>query len=1290
MSTFRKYTLVLFIIFSLSNHPAFSQEISIETISLANGLASPNVMSVMQDSYGLIWLATSNGVQRYDGYTWKTYRNIPGNPNSIQHSGTNDITEDLDHNLWIANDLGVTKFDRTNNSFTNYDFSKIFDLSLGSGRVFKVFADSQGRIFAGTIAVDFVQFDPENNTWVHSPYQLKETDDPSHNGLSIAITEDAVGGIWAGSSTYGLMHMAKGESKFSQVQVNSDVGFNSFLNDLSAIYFDKADKLWLTSRLGVYNLDLSTGNLTTIQEYDYNVDDPYNRLNSIAEDQEGNIWISNNSRGILKFEGNSDTYQEVIIPGNRRLQIRGGWEVTIGRLLVDNSGIIWFGTLGKGVLKYDPVNKPFSFMSHEEGNPQSLSPEGVYGMSASQLNPGKVYIGTRGDGLTVLDERDNSLEKHQYASSNDMFGGSVRSIAEARTGDIWLGTWGDGMIKLDQNYNEVKRFKKKIGEKNSLINDQVRVMREDSKGKLWIGTNGGLDIFDPQTEVFHEVQSQYTQAYASDIIERVSEWLESDRQIAIINEVVANQDLAKEVNITESGSYFLAVAGEGDQESMADFGWLTNSKDEEVAGMQDFGTSYFAGGDPKNRLLIKEIQLSPGKYNLHYQSDDSHHYDSWNAAPPTLLPLYGIALFKQETQQDAQAMIVKVSEEGSESVILGPNITDIEMGAKYIWVASNFAGINRIDPETNTVKYYTADPSDPASLISNQIFDIYEDKEGRAWVATYGGLNIIDPKTDVITRYTEEDGLGTNFLEAILPGENGEMWIASQNGLHQMVRNEALNKVTFINYNKEDGLGGETFLSLAAVKSPSGKFYFGGDHGVTTFSTVASNSVPPKVIISNLLISNRSVYDMQEDSPLQENLLSTNSIQLNYDQNDLSFEFAALHYANPAKNQYAHMMVGLDDDWIYNNRNFASYTNLDPGTYEFKVIASNAYGVWNQEGKTLLITISPPWWRTWWAYTAYFLLAVVLVLGVIGILRKRLQLRERERNREQKLAHAKEIEKAYADLKATQTQLIHSEKMASLGELTAGIAHEIQNPLNFVNNFSELSNELIGEIEEERSKDLASRDEKLVTEILADIKENLSKINHHGKRADLIVKGMLEHSRSNSGKKSPTNINLLAEEFLKLSYHGLRAKDKTFNADFKLDLDSHLPKVKVIASDIGRVLLNLVNNAFYACAERNRTAVKDEKDDYKPMVVLTTKRKDKSVVISIKDNGNGIPDANKEKIFQPFFTTKPTGSGTGLGLSLSYDIVKAHGGELKVNSKTASSENPMESSTEIILILPIA
>ncbi len=286
------------------------------------------------------------------------------------------------------------------------------------------------------------------------------------------------------------------------------------------------------------------------------------------------------------------------------------------------------------------------------------------------------------------------------------------------------------------------------------------------------------------------------------------------------------------------------------------------------------------------------------------------------------------------------------------------------------------------------------------------------------------------------------------------------------------------------------------------------------------------------------------------------------------------------------------------------------------------------------------------------------------------------------RNNRQKQKANKVLATTLTNLKSTQSQLIQSEKMASLGELTAGIAHEIQNPLNFVNNFSEVSNEMMDEMNVELDKG----DINEAKVIGSDIKQNLEKINHHGKRADAIVKSMLEHSRTSTGLKEPTDINALADEYLRLAYQSIKAKDKDFNAEIKTDFDNSIGKINILPQDIGRVLLNLYNNAFFACAERSRNTVNQQKEGnsvlYEPTVWVSTKKEGDRVTITVKDNGGGIPEKIKEKIFQPFFTTKPTGSGTGLGLSLSYDIIKAHGGEIKVESKEGEG-------TEFIIQLPI-
>jgi signal transduction histidine kinase len=403
------------------------------------------------------------------------------------------------------------------------------------------------------------------------------------------------------------------------------------------------------------------------------------------------------------------------------------------------------------------------------------------------------------------------------------------------------------------------------------------------------------------------------------------------------------------------------------------------------------------------------------------------------------------------------------------------------------------------------------------------------------------------------------------------------------------------------------------------------------------------------------------------------------NMRLPYNNNYLQFQFEQANLGRQDSVLYTYVLEGIDKNWSTPTLNTftENYLNLSPGNYTFKVSSKNVNGRWSKPA-SFSFTIMPPWYKTWWAYTIYVLIG-------LGLLRLYIVYRSRKLKRENKILEERvkhrteQLQKSLEDLKATQAQLIQSEKMASLGELTAGIAHEIQNPLNFVNNFSEVNTELADELKEELNKtNLSSDEKKTLEEIADDIKNNQEKISFHGKRADSIVKGMLQHSRSSNGQKEPTNINNLADEYLRLAYHGLRAKDKSFNATMETDFDENVGKVNVVAQDVGRVILNLITNAFYAV----KAAKLQKGNNYQPTVIVSTNKADGKVFISVKDNGTGIPESVKNKIFQPFFTTKPTGEGTGLGLSLSYDIIKTHGGEIDVKSKEGEG-------TEFTIQLPV-
>ncbi|MEO7983349.1 MAG: two-component regulator propeller domain-containing protein, partial [Bacteroidota bacterium] len=566
-----------------------------------------------------------------------------------------------------------------------------------------------------------------------------------------------------------------------------------------------------------------------------------------------------------------------------------------------------------------------------------------------------------------------------------------------------------------------------------------------------------------------------------------------------------------------------------------------------------------------------------------------------------------------------------------------------------LWIGTGSGGVNSFNSTTGKFKSYLDYKGGLFSINS-----IFEDSRKRLWAATYlSGVFLVDKQTGAFKRFSEKEGLIHNSVYSINEDPAGNIWAATIKGMSRI--NPATNGIT--NFTAARPVMYE-FLSNNFLDR-NGVFHLAARNGILAFNPLQldESKTLPSVYIES--VGYRPSGNTKDTFLFTEGM---EKIRLKHNENRISFQYIALHFADAALNQYAYQLEGYDKDWVQaGTQRSVTYTNLSPGKYIFNVKAANSDGVWSETGPSFIVIITPPWWKTWWAYCLYALLIAGSVWGFIRY--RSAALRRENLLLETKVEHrTKQLQESIESLKATQSQLVQSEKMASLGELTAGIAHEIQNPLNFVNNFAEVNKELLAEMNEEIKKGNYSE----VTGLAKDITDNEEKIIFHGKRADSIVKGMLQHSRSSSALKEPTNINALADEYLRLAYHGLRARDKSFNAIMKTDFDESIGMINIIPQDIGRVILNLITNAFYVVAEKK----KEQPGGYEPTVSVSTKKINDSIEISVKDNGNGIPKKVLDKIFQPFFTTKPTGQGTGLGLSLSYDIVtKGHGGEIKVETK---------------------
>jgi signal transduction histidine kinase/ligand-binding sensor domain-containing protein len=686
----------------------------------------------------------------------------------------------------------------------------------------------------------------------------------------------------------------------------------------------------------------------------------------------------------------------------------------------------------------------------------------------------------------------------------------------------------------------------------------------------------------------------------------------------------------------------------------------------------------------------------------------------------------------KKVQNLPNTQVFDLEEDGSQLISTGPGLYEIQEDQArlipgtesfqtvalliskkhpgYVLVGGAF-GIHIFKRTKNSSGSYEYESIGPISDVTRAIYTIVENDAGEIWAGTQAGFlyRVQIPKTAsgnldisdaIVKEYKDEDGIKGLSGTAVEIG--GKVYSSGIEGFFYFdMKSESFKKDTILSFSDEIAdinldtyvLAGNQFgdvvldfkgekrlgklqpdgsyslqeypLNLITASftnppytEPNGIFWFGTDEGLLRLDpNMAYKTDYPTPLYFKSVISGDKVMGLPD-------FYGDDFPELLYKNNSISFNYIAPFFVKENRMQYQTFLEGFDEGWSeWESKTSREFSSLPFGNYTFRVKARNTFSVASEE-IAYSFEVLPPWYATWWAYMLYFLGFSLIVYGLVKVQTGRILAREKKKNQERELAQAKEIEKAYEDLKATQSQLIQSEKMASLGELTAGIAHEIQNPLNFVNNFSEVNTELIDEMREELKKG----DYEEAIAISKDIKDNQQKINHHGRRADAIVKGMLQHSRSSSNEKEPSNINAIADEYLRLAYHGLRAKDKTFNATLNTNFDKSIGKINIVAQDVGRVILNLITNAFHAVIEKNEQEKDKANSSFKPTVWVATKRIGDTVHVTIRDNGNGVPDKVKDKIFQPFFTTKPSGQGTGLGLSLSYDIIKTHGGKLLLDT----------------------
>ena len=1104
------------------------------------------------------------------------------------------------------------------------------------------------------------------------------------------IVEGPNGYVWFGS--HGGLHRYDGK-RFITYKKSATVETGPS-TDLSFPYVEwlhwtRDSMLWVaTWGNGAYLFDPLT---ETFQHFPADEEDPtklsHPQVNVITEDHLGQIWFGTNY-GLNKWDDKKGIFEKFYHNPDDPKSLPDSY---ITSLYIDSKNDVWIGS-------------GFAYFLPNDGGLSKLNDDG-----RTFTN----YVG--GD------------------RPDDLFSSSVRGLHEDSNGNFWVGTT-KALHKMNRDQGTFERMYPSQNQPyapgmNQRIDPAVFSILEDLEGGLWIGTimadgyeshllrHDPLDqtnmLFPFSASVWNLCQSrdgtlwtagagisgkcfqiQKTSSEHKTLIHRRSVWFDSFYQSKLWKKIQIEYD--RQVGLGEP--YELAydrirnalwVKFRLDQRSAYDNHFVLALYDLENKAFQWYEIDVRSISTANNSAIPYD-GLTAGM-----GIDQNGHV--WGSLDNDDIGLY---------QLNPSTSNVKYwFHDSIDNKSLSSNrITSVYVDKKgNIWAGAYQNGVNMISAGSEELKRYPLLELNYANEINNTPLSFAEDSSGNVW--TSGAIFIestptllrMNPDLDTFETLLLSEPYNFEILDNIAVSEKtGDIAISLSSGALGFYDQEdwsfysaASNSfpITPINGLISDQNGGfwaasGGYAAFAWFETPENLIYFETDEGTSGRNgrTAAQgsdgevyflNSEGPDLlhkdsfsVEGNINEVNISFVDLYvsgsrvkagSQSYLERPLSTKKAIRLPYDVDNFGIAFSDMSFEDKAE-VYQYRLLPDQDEWTTIEETMISFYRLAVGQYQLQLrpMAGSL--------SVLQISIAPPWWRTWWAYILY---GMTLVFGgwLVHRYQKEKTIRlERERIKDRELEQAREIEKAYTQLKTTQEQLIHAEKMASLGELTAGIAHEIKNPLNFVNNFSEVNTELIDELADEIKKGHTQE----VRELLNDIKSNEQKIQHHGKRADSIVKGMLMHSRNSNDEKVPTDINALADEYLRLAYHGLRAKDKSFNANMTTDFDQTLGQVSINPQDFGRVLLNLITNAFHACMDRQKIA----ENGYAPEVAVSTKNLEFEIEVKVRDNGNGIPQEVKGKIFQPFFTTKPTGEGTGLGLSMAFDIItKAHGGKLEVESE---------------------
>ncbi|HWD87331.1 MAG TPA: two-component regulator propeller domain-containing protein [Mucilaginibacter sp.] len=1171
--------------------------------------------------------------------------------------------------VWAGSDNGFYLYNPSSDSFKGYfttsDTSKQKSMQLVNQPT-----SAQGKLWLSVKgkkdkSAHLMLMDLQNGKTEEFTHSAADKNSIGNDTVNIAY-EDKKHRLWLGTAS-GLSLYDEKTNRFVNYYLTADTIVYRYKNSVNKITADKDGKLWMASGYGLLCFNPETG---VFKRYIHDKADPASlssnwNINKLLFDREGTLWIA--SVGVDRVNTIKSAFESFKGKGSKF-----PW-IDVFLVLQAPDGQYWVAAQS-GLYRYDKAKQTVKQISKQAIVSMCVAKSGlVYYSPADAPN--------NGDGLRVYDPKTGKTETYKpiEKDSTSLSNKSINFMMDDHTGTVWVGTAGSGICAFNPNTKKFKRYPFIVNDftmtsHNKLDDQYANLIYEDKAGTLWVGSsNGGLNRYDRKKDVFI---STYKPLEGVNSITSIKQ----DNKGRLWVGTFFNGLFLLDGHTGEPIKRFTEKDGLLSEEvwfihtDQTDFIWVVTARGFTRINTNDYSTKTFKAAGNSWEGIFNEGNFGfwdAGKNIVGWGGDNIVLFDPnviTKDTNPPLVYLQNIVYSNPRAATDSSATIET----------FGKKETELPWNQNK--VTFNFVGLHYADAAETKYAYQL------------EGYDNHWIQGGTLNSVTYTNLS---PATYIFrVKAANSDGVWSKKEDSFTITILAPLWLRWWAlVLYLLIFIAAIR--AYIVFRSRKLLHDKRVLEetvqvrTAEVREQKEELLQQKEEIEAQAEQAVKQASVDRVRAE--IASMRSTSDLEKITPLIWNELTILGVPFTrcgvfiMDEQEAEIHTYLSQPDGKALAAYAipFNTDGFGKDVLMNWRKHQVYTDHWDEA-QFKAYSKGLVEQGAVESQEKYLKALP---------TAGLDLHFVPFLQGMLYVGNTEPLNDDEMKALQLLAEAfstayaryedfnkleaakKQVDMTLTDLKAAQTQLIQTEKMASLGELTAGIAHEIQNPLNFVNNFSEVNTELIDEMKESVAKGNIED----VLELADDIRENQQKISWHGKRADAIVKGMLEHARKSNGVKQTTDINALADEYLRLSYHGLRAKDKAFNALLTENLDSTLPKAEVIAQDVGRVLLNLFNNAFYAVYQKQKSSG----PDFKPEVIVTTSAMNEHVLVKVKDNGNGIPDHVKDKIMQPFFTTKPTGEGTGLGLSLSYDIVvKVHGGSIDINTKEGEY-------TEFTITLPL-